>query len=333
VSEPAAESVRGDFLLGRCDSMRAEVYLRMIGPTGQAGRGLAGTLIGPECRRAMTLPVTAAIRAVPGDAADGLLGRVVLTEPAYWTPELPNLYRLAVTVTADGGELGSLRQTVGLRRLGVRGRSLWLDGRRFVPRGLAAAGGADEVEAFHQAALTAVVTDPAETVLDCCDAAGVAVVARCRGLAGDTAAIAAWRQQIIDWSRHPAVFVAVLPAGLPAEQAEAILAATRAARGTLLVAVEADGTRPPGSLPVGCDAVVVALPSGGLPHAAWRTESPAVPLIACRREPVIEFPPSRRPCDVLQAALAEWAAAAGPPAHDWAGYLVGRMPEVAANRP
>jgi hypothetical protein len=336
VNEPAAESVRCDCLLGRCDSMRAEVYVRCVGPAG-TGRGrLTGTLSGPECRWATTLPVTTTIRPVPGelpdDAAETILGRVVLTEPAYWTPELPNRYRLVAAAETDGRVIETVRQTVGLRRLGVRGRSLWLDGRRFVPRGAVAAGAEDEVEAFREAALTAVVTDPAETFLDGCDAAGVAVVARCHDTVSDAAAIAACRQRIVAWSRHPAVFVAVLPAALPTDQAALILADTRAARGTLLVAVEVDGTLPPSSLPSGCDAIVVALPAGGLPHPAWRTLEPTVPLIAARAD-ACDAALSRRPCDALQADLATWGTAGGPPAHDWAGYLVGRVPEPGLSRP
>jgi hypothetical protein len=104
-------------------------------------------------------------------------------------------------------------------------------------------------------------------------------------------------------------------------------AATHGRRGTLLVAWEADGSRPPPAVPVGIDLLVVTLPAGGVPHEAWRTEPPAVPLVARRLADEASASaaqsPSRRECDGLQAALAGWGTAAGDPAPDWAGYVVG----------
>ena len=67
--------------------------------------------------------------------------------------------------------------------------------------------------------------------------------------------------------------------------------------------------------------------AGGVPHEAWRTEPPSVPLVARRladeASASAAHSPSRRECDALQAALAGWGTAAGDPAPDWAGYVVG----------
>jgi hypothetical protein len=73
-------------------------------------------------------------------------------------------------------------------------------------------------------------------------------------------------------------------------------------------------------VPEGLGFFVVAMAAGGLPHPAWREAPPDVPLVAMR--PVGgRTGEKRRGCDLLQADLAAWRAAA-PAAWDWAGYLV-----------
>jgi hypothetical protein len=328
------------WILGRCDWLRAEVYVRAMLPAGvdPASATLSGTLTGPECKHAITLPVTAKLTAIRRDdaaaAADTLVARAILTEPSSWTPELPNLYRLEARLEAGGQELAACQRPVGLRRLGVRGRSLWLDGRRYVPRGVAAAPEAIDVARFRAAALAAVMADPADDVLARCDAEGVAVIALLADEAGRALDVEAATAAIACWAWHPAVLVAVVPRGVSAEAAGEIATNTRTCRDTLLLAREVDGTRPPPSLPAGIDLVVVTLPAGGLPHEAWRSDPPGVPLLARRTAEAIDAAdaleavagdsPSRRECDAFQAALAGWGTGGGagqPP--DWAGYLVG----------
>jgi len=90
-------------LLGRADDMRAEVWLRCTPPAaGTAAIGpalvVSGILVGPECSTAATLPTTVSL--VDQGAVEGQppLARGVCTEPGFWTPELPNLYRAEVTL-------------------------------------------------------------------------------------------------------------------------------------------------------------------------------------------------------------------------------------------
>jgi len=323
-------------ILGRCDSLRAEVFFRAELPPGLAvgEASLTGTLSGPDCRHAITLPVTAKLAAVPGPtpgqgpaAATSVVARVILTEPSFWTPELPGLYRLEARLVAAGREVATWQRPVGLRRLGIRGRSLWLDGRRHVPRGLVAPAERIDLAAFRAASLAAVVPDPAEEFLARADAEGVAVLGLLAGDAGQPLDAEAAAATVLRWAWHPAVFAAVVPQGASAAAAGEIAAATRGRRGTLIVAVEVDGTLPPPAVPAGVDLLVVRLPAGGLPHAAWRTEPPSVPLVARRPAAVSAAEPepsSRRECDALQATLAGWGTAAGEgPAPDWAGYVAG----------
>lgn len=320
-SRPAA--LRIDCVLGRCDSMRAEVYVRTDLPGGR----IAGTLSGPDCRRAATLPITARIQPLPEAAAGGIaMGRVILTEPAFWTPELPNLYRLEASVAVDAAEVASTTEQVGLRRLGVRGRSLWLDGRRFVPRGLCASAGKIDLEASRQAGVALVMTEPDEDLLARCDAEGLAVIA---WLGGAESRVASIPTSITSLARHPSVLVAILPATLTAEQLAPILAATSHARGTLQIAQAVDGTAAPARPPDGIDLLAVTLPAGSLPHPSWRAGPPSLPLLACRTWIDDGATVSRQPCDELQRDLAAWATADGhQPAFDWAGFLACRQDAI-----
>jgi hypothetical protein len=324
VTDRAGHDVHFDCVLGRCDTFRAEIYLRATMPSGEPGGSLQGTLTGPECRRATTLPVTARFGPAPGiGSPDTIVARVVLTEPAFWTPELPNCYRLDATVGVAGAEVAPCRRMVGLRRLGARGRSLWLDGRRFVPRGHGGEADVIDLEGFRQAGLTAVLADPPEALLDRCDSEGVALIACLVDTAARPLNAEAASRLIGAWAWHPAVLGACLPLGLPHDQVAAVVAATRSTRGTLLLALAVDGTRPPVAPPAGVDLIVLNLPAGGLPHPAWRLDSPPLPLIACRRDVLAATARSRRQCDALQADLATWATVAGRrPDWDWAGYLV-----------
>jgi len=298
-----------DCLLGRCDSLRAEVFFRAELPLGVApGEAtLTGTLTGPDCTRAITLPATAKLTAVPGPApaapaaATSVVARAILTEPSFWTPELPSLYRLEARFVAAGREVAMWRRPVGLRRLGVRGRSLWLDGRRHVPRGIVVPVERVDLAAFRAAALAAVVPDPPAAFLARCDAEGVAVLGLLAAEAGQTLDMEAAAAAVLRWAWHPAVLAAVVPRGVSATVAGELAMVTRRPRGTLLVAWEVDGLLPPPGVPAGVDLLVVTLPAGGLPHEAWRTESPGVPLVVREKRCQDSFLRSTLPCRSARA--------------------------------
>ena len=313
--------------LGPCDDMRAEVFFRGARPAS-AGPGLgplvlAGTLTGPECRRATTLPTTARLvdlgrpagdeRGPAGDA----VARAVLTEPAFWTPDLPNLYRLAAQVRV-GDEVAAVIETrVGLRRLGARGRSLRLDGRRWVPRGVRIDVG--DFVATDLRGTVAVMVNPDEVTCGHADAEGVAIVAIPERADAAAPPAAAFAGRIAHWANHPAVGMALLPAGTTAADAAAVVGAVRALKGTLQLGWHVDGAAPPPDVPAGIDWLAVEVGLDRRPHAAWRAAAPMVPLVACGAGGG-----GRAACDALQAALAAWGLAAGGERvpWDWAGYIV-----------
>lgn len=311
-------------VLGRCDDMRAEVFFRVAVPGAAAPARLSGTLVGPHCRRATTLPAVARVTDLgPTPAASAApatapaVGRAIVTEPAYWTPDLPAVYRLELEAMLgpDARRLDPVM--IGLRRFGVRGRSLWLDGRRWVPRGVACAAAEFDTGSLRDAAATAVLREPDDAALAAADAAGVAVIALVNRV--DDAAAA----RIASWAMHPAVMLAVVPAATTAAAVTALAASVRGVKGTLLLAQVVAGATPPPTQPDGLDCLVVSLDHAGLPHEGWR-EPPALPLLAWRQAGV-PFGDRRRACDMLQADLAAWGCGAGTaqPAWDWAGYVVG----------
>lgn len=331
---PGGDGCRLAIQSGRADEMRAEigVVVRRDRPAVAAGvLRLSGTLTGPIRGRDVTLPTTVPLVGMPEvSRADLAAARAVFTEPAYWSPELPNLYRLSAELRGESGDgaIATFERLIGLRRLGVRGRSFWLEGRRWVPRGVACAGQDFEPAAFRSAHAVAVIDDPAEEVCAAADRVGVAIIAR---LAAGTGVEAAARA-VARWAMHPSVVLVVVPRASLAVGAEELIAGMRPKQSTLLVAVEVDGLVPPGSLPSalgrGVDCLVVDLPEGRLPHEAWRSAASQLPLVARRSAAIVPAAEergilvARRTCDSLQAELAAWGCVDGCAGlgWDWAGY-------------
>jgi hypothetical protein len=273
-------------LAGRADDMRAEIMVRTS--ECQMGGGplhLMGTLVGPRRGRDMTLPTTVKLVDVTGDhAAAGdagqALARAVFTEPAYWTPELPNLYRLLAEVQRGDQTVAIVDRMVGLRRLGVRGRSLWLEGRRWVPRGVTVSQTGFDPIALRSLPAAAVINDPSDAICAAADQAGVAIIAVLRDADDqpfdrDTAA-----RRIAAWALHPSVVLVVVPRTANAEESMAIIAAVRPLKGTTLVGLEV--VMACHTTAGGCGKRTSRLwPSGPLPRGTRRSTGRSA--IGCRR--------------------------------------------------
>ena len=330
---PSGPSLPLAILAGRADDMRAEIMVRISDcPMGGGPLHLTGTLVGPRRGRDMTLPTTVKLVGVTGDhaaAADAgqALARAVFTEPAYWTPELPNLYRLHAEVQRGDQTVAVVDRMVGLRRLGVRGRSLWLEGRRWVPRGVTTPPTGFDPIALRSLSAAAVIDDPSDAICEAADQAGVAIIARLVDAVGRPLDFVGAKERIAAWALHPSVVLAVVPRMANAEERTAIITGVRPLKGTMLVGLEVDGTQPPDAVPaVVADAVeciVVDLPRDGLPHEGWRLWKGNTPLVAQRAVATGSSAEHRQECDRLQAALAAWGMADGAAQlpWDWAGYL------------
>ena len=322
-------------LLGRADDMRAEIMVRVaVGEVNGDGSRLhvTGTLVGPRRGRDMTLPTAVKLvdvtvdRLADADARQAL-ARAVLTEPAYWTPELPNLYRLQAEIQRGDQTVAVVDRMVGLRRLGVRGRSLWLEGRRWVPRGMTVVRSEFEPTSLRSLMAAGVLGDPSDEVCAAADQTGVAVIARLTDAAGQPLDCAEARERIAAWAVHPSVVLAVVPRTANVDESTAIIGAIRPLKGTMLVGLEVDGTQPPSAAPSPLvdeiDCIVVDLPRDGLPHEGWRLWKANTPLVAQRAVATGSSAEHRQECDRLQAALAAWGLAEGATQlpWDWAGYL------------
>lgn len=310
----------------RDDAFGAEMLFVVEGLPRSVGIRLAGSVRGPECSRATTLSVTTPL--LPVASPHGVAARALLTEPAPWTPELPNRYRLDARLEGGDASNEAWRQPFGgwvaLRRLGRRGRTFLLDGRRFVLRG----GPAVSV-AQAEASLATVRARHHAVVVDADDP----------GFVGEANAAAAI-ERLFDAADRDGVFVVV---SFGAEQAESVAASTalhpsaafviardRAAADAFaavrtpsgpLLGIELDGGSPPPSDGGRADFLVVRLPPGRLPDEAWLTSPPSLPLAARRADGG-----HSESCDALQAMLARWGVdrVGRVLPWDWSGYLVGR---------
>ncbi len=297
--------------LGSCDDMRAEVYVRPAGHV-PLGSTIAGSLTGPRRGRDTTLPATSRLMPLSDPAATGPASRAILTEPAFWTPDLPNLYRVEARLEPQGGDSWTTDAWIGLRRLGIRGRSFWLDGRRWVPRVVV---GPRDLAAAKDAAVGLATESPTDDLLARADEIGVAVVSLL-----DAGVLTA--SQIAALACHPSAMLAVITSDAVGDLVNR-LAAVRGAKGTLLLGMAVDGSRPPQAVAEGADFLVLTLPAAGLPHDCWHS-LPTRPLVAWRTADHVTEAGGREACAALQRDLALWGLASGnTQPWDWAGYLVG----------
>ncbi|MCX7417614.1 MAG: hypothetical protein NTY25_14215 [Planctomycetia bacterium] len=289
------ESLRLSVVLGPCDAMRAELFVRVDACVegGCEPLRLTGTLVGPHSSIATTLPAT--VRLVGMPAAVGMD---------------------ASRVPRPAGVIASCHRLLGLRRLGVRGRSFWLDGRRWVPRGISCQTVSDgavlmDGKSLREAAVAAVVVDPEEGMCQQADREGVAIVAVLVNAARQPLDRTRLAANIVGLAMHPSVVLAVVPREASCQQASQIAEAARGFKGTMLLGHAVSGLLPPPqTMILGVDYLVVALQAGEVPH-------PESSFVAG------EAGGLRDACDHLQASLAAWGTSDGTRQlpWDWAGYL------------
>jgi hypothetical protein len=123
-----------DVFYGDLTPSRAYVYARLPRLEEHAGLALTGQVHGPRCKLAATLPVTVPlVDAGPGPT---LLARALVPDPVFWSPDLPAIYDVTVNLLRGTEIIATAHREIGLRALGVRGRNLMLNGKRWVLRGI-----------------------------------------------------------------------------------------------------------------------------------------------------------------------------------------------------
>ncbi len=294
---------RLELFFGGASNAVAHVYARVREVEADGRCTLSGSLSGPECQYAQTLP--ARFDFVDRGPGASILAAATVPDPCYWTPQMPHLYRATVSLMRDGKVVGSAVRVVGMRRLGAVGRDLRFDNQRWVVRGIAldAARSLEALTACHGASAALVVHEPSDELCQRASCAGVLLVAQLNQ--GNIAAIR-------HLSRWPAVGIIVLRSADPATD-QALNALGR-------VCVLAQRFGPEENVVPQRWAQVAVVDVGDLQSLPQRIAGADLPLIAHRPwNAAKEIEPARAECDRLQRDLAASGALAGA---DWAGYVV-----------
>ena len=320
-------------ILGRAGDFRADVFFQFIFPRladMEMPLTVDGFLTGPTSTCASTLPVHQIIKTYSQEVVGStieLTGHSVLTEPAFWTPNLPMLYAIKCRIMSSMREVASLHKTIGLRRLGIRNHSLWLDGHRFVIRGITC--GKVDSASFEQRILTAkeqntteIIDLPSDGFFTCREPSKLERHLQRSDESGRPTIIrvhpetrpSAMPDILCKLANHPSVFITVIPPSLLT-----VLEKFSTLKGTMLVAKEFSSEIALPKLPNGVDIVIIQI-TGPKPDASWKIP-PSHPTIAWNKE----MPSQRQECDRFQAVLANRRTSSGgpPSSWDWAGFLVG----------
>ena len=257
-----------------------------------------GQLRGPHCTRSRTLPASFTISHCECNGNVASCSTSLITDPCYWTPELPFLYDLEVEVALADGTKAAWQHTVGLRRWDVDGRHLFRERRRVVLRGAVVAKlSSDNLSEATEAEVALMLSSPSESLLQHACQLGVPLVIDLRGATGDLS------PRLLNYTWQPAVALILLDASVSQTHYKP--------QGTILGCVVQSGDVEVDYHWV--DVFAVQLSKDQLPPA-WIADC-GKPVIAIRDDAAYaNFKEARRGCDRLQAELA--------PQFDLAGYFV-----------
>ncbi len=281
---------------GEASPAEAHVYVQLRLPQSSAADRLCGEITGPFSQYARTLPATTRFAAPCRN--DEFLAAIVLTDPCFWSPELPYLYKVRVALEQSGNEIWSDERAFGIRRLGVRGQRFYFEAKNWVLRGAHARESTDfPWEAWRELDLTPCVREPSDAFCQEADRHGVLLAA----LLEQPAQLQ--NDLLKSWQRHPAVGFIVCDAS-----AELSSVTRGAATNAILVARLSSDFQ---TLPSWADAAWAESP------VAIAATAPGIeaPFLAVRRSPGNSSPAEfRAACDRWQRELAGTG--------EFAGYVV-----------
>lgn len=288
-----------DVFYGDLTPARAYVYARLPRPADDAGLTLVGQVRGPRCRLAHTLPVTSPLIDLgPGPT---LLAQALIPDPVFWSPDLPAIYDVTVNLLRGTEIIATAQRQIGLRSLGVRGRNLFLNGKRWVLRGVHEyATRSSAIEQWHEVQ-AAYATDSFQTAnLSLASECGVLAIVHVADPCNDS------HQRIRQLATFPAAAIAIIDEPLPADFRNSEVAPN------LLFAqwIDAECRWPRQSW---ADLLVVDVDDPALAVEALTLGD--LPVITVRNiRPAADLPAARAACDALQRDLA--------PLGQFAGYVV-----------
>ena len=270
---------------------------------------IRGTVHGPSCLYARTLPATIALRAGAFSPLHTAVSH--LPDPCFWSAELPHLYQLQIELVRDGNVVARLNRTLGIRPVSVLGTNLYIAGRRQVLRG---ADVADrffptddprrDVTALRRDALVIVGDAFSPEFVEAADRVGLVLMIRMARRAASQFADVLPRM-----ARSPSLLAVIL------ETDDAVSPGIKAACGDVLLACEmTDASQLP---PAWAD--ICLAPADVLAKRADKSGGRTIPTIALEGGAELSLSAVRAACDKLQGELADRG--------DFAGYLVGCRPD------
>jgi len=159
---------------GQTNPAQCRIYAAL--DSDAPGLALGGTITGPHCPYAETLEATFPLNDRPG--GDSLLAHAWLSDPCFWTPELPYLYSVTLELHDSGKLIETQSREFGIRPLAARGRNLMFNGQRWVLRGLWREGPTRPLSDWHAADTAMVARDPDESLCTNASRIGVLLVAQ-----------------------------------------------------------------------------------------------------------------------------------------------------------
>lgn len=304
-----------EILCPRADVTAARIVVRMPPPEGSAPRSwrLSGEIVGPVCDFARTMPVNVQLRPPADDANSGhIAATATLTEPCFWTPELPFLYYAHLqlhTAAQQESPAAQLRRPLGLLPLSIRKRRFYLNSETWVPRAISADTSyvaADLLDEYRQLGAVLLVTNPDDAFCDAASHRGIPLIAQVPA-AGDE-----FWPAIRRLARWPAVALLVIGDSLPVGDGSPGEEAIRhAAAGKLLgLRVQAGAANALPPLPPWADVIVChGRDAAEIEPIAAQSILPTIAV--CQAETPLSPADARARCDALQQALAHVGLLAG----------------------
>lgn len=298
---------RLDLFHGEASTTLGRVYARLPALPETAGCTLTGRVVGPVCRWANTLPATSPLVGRSVAASTGiepLLAEAIVPDPCFWSDELPMRYTVELKLQRGKETVATTERTIAFRGVGRRGRSLFQQGRRWVPRGMNSISVLEseraDLAAWRLAPAVLVTAEPTDSLCSAADDLGLWIVAdlsHCQ---------AQLELELNRLAQHAAVFLAILPPNTPSTRT------LRTAASNLLLAEQ---ITPGDTAHAASQANCLIVDAKDLESFARTAQTTTLPIIA--RRPLEQATPlaaARQAVDKLQRDLA--------PIGDFAGYLV-----------
>ena len=293
-----------DIFHGELTANRGQVFVRAGRTAELADCSLHGFVHGPRCEYAHTLPAKFPLNDL--GAGPTLLARATITDPCYWTSDLPQIYDVHVELRRGGEVVAREQRMLGLRGIGAcPSGELLREGKVWVPRGVAIELlQTIDMEALREHLLVGVCAAPPLDLLVEASRRGLYLISEIDALRQEVPAV------LRRLARWPAVMMALIRNGETLERSLSQVAPN------LLLAqvVEPSQASSQGSAPWAV-AQVIALEAGKTPQIAAANGS--LPRLIRRPASgrLLSASEARQECERLQRDLA----AAG----QFSAYLLG----------